>query len=348
MVVQIDQNEFNKKLQKKLFLILVITGCIANMIGFLSNAFLFGMSFPTIVCAICEIVIILCGIVGIGLGKQKFAETIMVLVLALFEFPFLFYVYGANMGVYLILGIVALAIYIPRPYHVPSIIGTIMLDTAVILLSYYVPCTLEKMTEVNQFATMLCSYVIVSIATAVILCMLIHQYVEQREQLFIISKKWEYAANRDALTGVYNRRYLIDTLNDWMNTEDKHFLAVLIDIDDFKKINDTYGHVYGDMVLEELSNIMKSEIKGKGIVARYGGEEFMLLFENADIELVKNSLEAIKEGLIAYSRSSRNITITFSAGIEEYHAEKKIDELFHGADTKLYMAKNSGKNKIVY
>lgn len=346
--MQKNESEMNMRLQKKLFWVMVVTGCSANMAGFLSNALFFGMSLPTIGCGFCEIVMIICGVAGIRYGKQKSASAAMVLVLSLIEFPFLFYVYGANMGVYLILGVIGLAVYFPRPYHVAAIIVNILLDAAVIILWYIYPSTLEIMDKKNQLQTMLCSYLIVAVAAAVILCNLIGQYVEQHRNILKISRELEYAAHRDALTGVYNRGYLIDTLKQWMNQENKHFLAVLIDIDNFKKVNDTYGHVYGDEVLIELARLMKQEISGKGIAARYGGEEFMLLFETADRQQAMESLQKIKTGLGEFSMKTRQIVITFSGGMEEYQTEGRIDELFRNTDKKLYQAKHAGKNQVVF
>lgn len=346
--VQIDEDELNTKLQKKLLWILVLTGCVANMVGFLSNAVLFGMSLPTIVCGTCEIVVILCGVTGIGMGKQKVATAVMLLMFTLVEFPFLFYVYGANMGVYLVLGIVALAVYFPRPYHVLAIVVAILVDVTVILLFYFYPGSIEEMTIESQIGTMICSYVIVVTATAVMLCALIYQYTLQREQIVTISRKLEYAANRDALTGVYNRRYLIHTLNQWMSTEDKQFLVVLVDIDNFKEINDTYGHVYGDEVLVELARLMEENIGEKGIAARYGGEEFMALFEETDRERAVEIMNRINRGLGRYSMKTRKITITFSGGLVEYKTDGRLDELFRNADRKLYEAKNRGKNQVIF
>lgn len=345
---KIDENRLNAKMRKRLLWLLVFTGCTANMVGFLSNAVMFGMSLPTIVCGGCEVIVIACGVAGIGLGKQKAATMIIVMVLAWFEFPFLFYVYGASMGVYLIMGIVALAIYFPRPYEVLAIIATIILDIIIIILSYFYPSTMEEMTRESQFGTMLCSYSIVAIAAAVMLCTLIRQYVLQRKQIVDISKELEYAANRDALTGVYNRRYLMNTLKKWMSAEHSHFLVALIDVDNFKKINDNYGHVYGDEVLVELARLMKQGIQGKGIVARYGGEEFMLLFEKADATQAVEVLEQIKTDLEEYGMRTRQIKITFSGGVEEYQTDSRIDELFRKADKKLYQAKNNGKNQVVF
>ena len=344
--VQIKKVELNTKLNKRLFWKLVLTGCIANTVGFLSNAVLFGMTLPTIVCGMCVIMIVLCGEVGIRFGKQRTAAAVMVLMFSIIEFPYLFYVYGANMGVYLVLGIVALAIFFPRPYHASAIVVTILIDVAVIIVSFLYLNTME-MDRASQLGTILCSYVIVAVSVASMLCNLISEYVLQRKHLMKASGDLEYAANRDGLTGVYNRRYLIHTLKEWMSTEDKHFLVALIAVDDFKNINDTYGHVYGDEVLIELARLMKQEICGKGIAARYGGEEFMLLFENPDRQTALDTLGRIKKGLGAYSMKTRQITITFSGGMEEYRTEEKIDELFRSTDQKLYEAKNGGKNRIV-
>ena len=344
---RINEDELNAKLQKRLLWVLVLTGCIANLVGFLSNVVLFGMSLPTVVCGVCEIIMVICGMSGIGLGRQKSAAAFMVSMLAFIEFPFLFYVYGANMGVYLVLGIVALSVYFPRPYHVPAIIVAVSVDVTVIILSHFYPSTIEEVNGDSQLATMLCSYIIVAIAVAIILRNLIGQYMLQRKYILMVSQKLEYTAHRDALTGVYNRGYLIDTLNQWMNMENKHFLAVLIDIDNFKNVNDTYGHVYGDEVLIELARLMKQEIHGKGIAARYGGEEFMILFEEPDRQQALEILERIKKGLGEYSMKTKQITITFSGGMEEYRIEGRIDEIFHNADKKLYQAKSAGKNRVI-
>lgn len=345
---QINEDEINAKLQIKLFWAMVITGCVANMVGFLSNLALFGLSIPTVVCGACEIMIIVCGGIGIRLQKTKSAATVMVLVLALVEFPFLFYAYGATMGVYLVLGIIGLAVYFPRPYHVPAIIITIVLDIVVVALSYFHSGAIKEMSIENQAGTMLCSYIIVAAAVAVIICNLINQYALQQQHIVSVSQELEYAAHRDALTGVYNRRYLINTLNEWMNKENHHFMAVLIDIDDFKKINDTYGHLYGDEILVELARLMEEGIEGKGIVARYGGEEFMFLFEKPDRQMAFETLERIKDGIGEYSRKTKQITVTFSGGVAEYWTDARIDELFRNADRKLYQAKSNGKNQVIF
>ena len=98
----------------------------------------------------------------------------------------------------------------------------------------------------------------------------------------------------------------------------------------------------------ELARIMKERVEGKGIAARYGGEEFMLLFEEADHTAAMEIMNQMKAELREYSMRTRQIAITFSAGVEEYRTEERIDVLFHNADQKLYQAKNSGKNRMIF
>ena len=345
--MQIDENELNNKLQRKLFHTLVFTGCVANLVGFLSNMALFGLSLPTVVCGSCVLIIVICSVIGIRYQYMKIAQIIMVLALVLVEFPFLFYVYGSSMGVYLVLGIIAVAVYFPRPYHIPALVVTILLDMAVILFSYIYPSTIETLSEVSRVQTMICSYFIVAVAAATMLCDFISQYALQNQKIVAISQELEYTANRDALTGIYNRRYLIGTIQDWMSKEHNHFFAVLIDVDDFKKLNDNYGHLYGDEILVEIARLMKEQMKDKGIVARYGGEEFMLLFECADRQTVLETMGQIRMGIAEYSMKTKQIRVTFSGGMEEYWTDAKIDMILRTVDQKLYQAKNNGKDQII-
>ena len=91
-----------------------------------------------------------------------------------------------------------------------------------------------------------------------------------------------------------------------------------MDVDEFKAVNDTYGHGYGDDVLREAGRLMLEEMMGKGIAARFGGEEFMLVFEQDDRDQVLNSFRNIQEGLRRYSQNTRQTDITISGGMERY------------------------------
>lgn len=179
--------ELSQKIEKDLFVLLVTTACIANMVGFLSNAFLFGMSIPTIVCGICEGIALICGVIGLVLKKRRTATILIVLIMSMFEFPFLFYVYGSGMGVYLILGIVALAVYFPKPYKIPMIIVNVLESIFVITLWNFYPIPVEPINEADLFGSVLFSYVIVAVTLAVIICRLIYQYELQHRHMVEIT-----------------------------------------------------------------------------------------------------------------------------------------------------------------
>ncbi len=156
---------------------------------------------------------------------------------------------------------------------------------------------------------------------------------------------------KDALTGLFNRRYgekkLLEIQRDKVE-KNVDFCIAIGDVDHFKRVNDTYGHECGDLVLAEVANIMKKAMYGEGFAARWGGEEFLLVFkdgneENAICKLAA-ILDEIKEKEIVYNEQIVRITMTF--GISRGNTDD-IDSLICCADKKLYHGKNNGRNQIV-
>lgn len=223
-----------------------------------------------------------------------------------------------------------------------------LLEYLVIMMSSFErPSVWRNMDEAGKIGTTLGSFVIVGVSVFAMIFELLRSYEEQRKQLLSLSEDLNFAANHDPLTRLYNRRYLVNQVNEWMCKPGKNFWIVLMDVDDFKAVNDTYGHGYGDDVLREAGRLMLEEMQGKGIAARFGGEEFMLVFEQDDREQVLHSFRNIQEGLRRYSQNTRQTDITISGGMERYEADKQLDLLFTSVDRKLYTAKNNGKNRIV-
>lgn len=154
----------------------------------------------------------------------------------------------------------------------------------------------------------------------------------------------------DELTGLYNRRFILKEMQKLSNSEDgseKPASVVMIDIDDFKKVNDTYGHLAGDLVLKGLADIILASTRHYDFAGRYGGEEFLIILPGATL---KNATMVVKRILDRFSSTQFDgidFNITFSAGIVEAipgnHLQK---DLFHIADEKMYEAKKSGKNCI--
>lgn len=160
----------------------------------------------------------------------------------------------------------------------------------------------------------------------------------------------ERLANTDSLTGAFNRRYLEDfTLNylKIVKRENRNLSLLIIDLDDFKDINDNYGHYKGDELLVEFVKLIKMSVRDNDLVVRYGGDEFIVLLPDATKESAIYVAQKIKTNIYEYSE--KNDAFTVSIGISNYQAgDVKIDDIIKRADEALYEAKNSGKDKIVY
>ena len=155
-------------------------------------------------------------------------------------------------------------------------------------------------------------------------------------------------AQRDPLTKLYNREATEKLVNDEilsLRPGEKGVLLYL-DIDDFKRINDTKGHVYGDKVLFEVAAILDGSIRDSDLAGRYGGEEFMVIFSDADAQKAAGIAERIRAS-IEKKFIGEDLKITVSGGIKQYQGEELTD-LIKAADENLYKAKRAGKNQIVF
>jgi diguanylate cyclase (GGDEF)-like protein len=152
----------------------------------------------------------------------------------------------------------------------------------------------------------------------------------------------------DGLTKLYNHRMIMEHLQNAIDQTEKNkkiFSIIILDIDDFKKINDTRGHLFGDKVLTRISSIIRNSIEKTDIAGRYGGEEFLIIFTEDDIEQALKYAEKIRKSIEECCIDGAKVTI--SGGIQGYDGSNK-DNLIRSADKKLYDAKKSGKNRIIY
>lgn len=159
-------------------------------------------------------------------------------------------------------------------------------------------------------------------------------------------KKLYKRSSKDALTGLRNRRYFYKKLACEMERLKRTKLSLslaIIDVDDFKSINDTYGHGEGDRVLTELSNIFKSHIRVIDTIARWGGEEFAIILPDTDIESAKVLAERIRN-VVESSNSCYKITVCI--GVTCATDKMDVDKFVASADKALYKAKKM-KNKVV-
>jgi len=165
-------------------------------------------------------------------------------------------------------------------------------------------------------------------------------------------EKFQDMAYKDTLTGIYNRRFFFEQVSILVEQAKRSHTPVcmvMYDIDDFKKVNDTYGHDTGDVVIKDFANVIVSSIRKSDIPARLGGEEFAVCLYNTDIENGFKVADKIRQNFENSTYTLNGITIkcTCSGGIYQLTEEDDIDSAIKKADEALYVAKRTTKNRVV-
>jgi len=164
------------------------------------------------------------------------------------------------------------------------------------------------------------------------------------------TKELELLSITDGLTEIYNKRYLMDALD--TNIEDAQkfdmpFSIILFDLDFFKSVNDTYGHMEGDVTLKSVSSFLSRKIHKTDIFGRYGGEEFMIIMPNKRLDEAYGLADSYREEISKLLIGTQEIKLTISGGVAAYQIGDTAKELIERADKNLYKAKDSGRNKVI-
>lgn len=160
-------------------------------------------------------------------------------------------------------------------------------------------------------------------------------------------------ANRDSLTGLYNKGYILDQLKYHIalaRRSDRAMAFLMIDIDHFKTINDTYGHLCGDAMLKDLAEILQKRSRAVNIVGRYGGEEFAVIGPISDFKSAQFMAERLRRAVEkqVFNYEDNTIGMTISVGVSIWSKSiQEGDEMIRLADDALYTAKRSGRNRVV-
>lgn len=177
------------------------------------------------------------------------------------------------------------------------------------------------------------------------------EIIGSQNLLTLKNRNLEHIAGVDPLTGLLNRRYMEEYLEEAMDQAKQkgtRFSLIMGDIDNFKKINDTYGHDCGDQALVHVAQIMKQCVRDNDAVCRWGGEEFLILIQgNMEIAAAigERIRTMIEEQIVVYHEVPVPFTITF--GVSTYVPGYRMETLIHIADERLYSGKQNGKNQVV-
>jgi len=198
--------------------------------------------------------------------------------------------------------------------------------------------------------------IIIGIAVFVAVIFYRRYMLLQKENRLLKEKEEElrHLATTDFLTQLYNRRYCIETgekLFQLAKRKNRPMSVILFDIDDFKDVNDTYGHKVGDAVLVSLGIKLSRNSRISDIVCRFGGEEFLILLPDTSTKealLIAEKLRTLITDIKIKTSSDAYVNVTVSMGIAsiDFMKDWSIEDIIKRADNALYIAKNSGKNKV--
>lgn len=186
-------------------------------------------------------------------------------------------------------------------------------------------------------------------------------YYENKDDYYVISltditklkeksNLLEYQASHDKLTGLYNRNKFDEIFSKEIKRAKRYnndLSLILFDIDDFKNVNDTYGHQMGDEVLKELAKLLTNNVREPDICVRWGGEEFLILLPQTNLQGAISVAEKLRITISKEPLTSLKLPITTSFGVVQMNENDDEFSLISKCDKLLYSAKNSGKNKVV-
>ena len=174
------------------------------------------------------------------------------------------------------------------------------------------------------------------------------------KELMEANQKLEVLSVTDSLSGLYNHRYFYDIvqkeMSRWNRTGITDSVVVLMDIDNFKGLNDSLGHLAGDFAIRHVASLLKDSIRESDYAFRYGGDEFIVLFSDTCMDGAKEAADKLLEVVAAalVPLESSKVRITLSGGAAALSEANDVNELMNIADMRLYKSKKSGRNRITY
>ncbi len=252
-------------------------------------------------------------------------------------------------------------------YVVVMLFGSFRLNTAgflrvslVILVSYFIDILLLKnyrpqSIHVNAELIQLCMLAFILLIISVIggqISALRQKLAASKKELARSVELISEIAIRDELTGLYNRRYLLELLEleiKRSSRDGSSFCLALLDIDHFKKVNDTYGHPVGDEVLRAVSASMNVTLRKTGFCGRYGGEEFLIVLTKTTPDGAASAMERLRCTIeeLQFDGDCCDLMVTASVGLAKHEQGEPIETTISRADAALYQAKKSGRNRVV-
>ncbi|MBO4396360.1 MAG: GGDEF domain-containing protein [Eubacterium sp.] len=356
MIKQFREMMMKRPLESRVFMIVLAVGTLISLLSAIFTIFENIGTGATLSTLICVVLLLLIIVLAFVFKHEEICHVLLCLILNLVLLPVAFFFCGGIKSGMLFYYFTSLYIVIPTiPKRITRMIVYLISATALLasieIAYHWLPDWVAPMTGTAWHLDVIVSFILNAFGMYLIASLTVEAYQNEHNRNEQLVAQLEQLAVHDELTGLYNRRELFRVLEEDVmraSADDLHCLFIF-DVDDFKKANDTYGHVFGDKVLREVARCLGDSMRGIDdgeIAARYGGEEFVCVFHDEDFDTSYARAEKIRqevEKLRFYDNPDFRVTISGGVdrcnGMRPRYALRQVDDL-------LYLAKSTGKNQI--
>lgn len=334
-----------------------IAGILANTFGIVST---FSIELPflcKLISVISEVLMLVLTFIAFYYHKTSVISVIMTVLIGNVVFPVMFVTEGGlNGGIafYFMLPSICIAFSIRRPLNILIVFLSLVEYSILIYISYNYPSFIIPIPKDAILSDVISGCICVFLFLFIFTTQYAIQCKRDRQRIDKLSQMYCHQANTDELTELFNRRYFKELFlkhlsdNEENNLDDSRIFLAMFDIDNFKKINDTYGHPFGDKVLKQFAEILFEESSNGSISCRYGGEEFLIMIKGLSFNYAYAKVESIlNKTRTRISCGTEKKPVTVSAGFVFCEKNSDYAEILKSVDEKLYEAKKTGKNRIV-
>lgn len=348
----------NKSLEEKLSVLFIIIGMILSFSAILVTI-LYSQPWWHFVIHLSIALLTL----GVPLYSDNLEKNILVMlvIVGTLYFPFIYFMNAGNNGpgpIYFLLIIAYYAFYLQQKQLVITLTFFVVYYLSIITIGQFYPSLVVAYTDdSSKYIDLMVAIASVSLVIAIIANTTFRNYQKERRITEGLLKRLEEQNDmltelsiKDQLTDVYNRRYLNQIITKELERYKEHsspFHVMMIDLDWFKKVNDNFGHLFGDEVLRKVAQQINKATRDYDIIARYGGEEFCVIVSHLNPENCVTIAERIRLH-VENLELRNNVKITVSIGVTSNCDEDTAKTLVKRADDLMYFAKANGKNCVEY
>lgn len=342
----------------RIHMIFFLESCVLSFISFTANFFLGAGFWGIVVQGIYNCIAIVVILLPTNMRMRIFKPLLIFIV-----FLYLPYMYFPTAGYkgtsmfFAILGIFMLCVIFKGKTRIFLVTLNTLMYLVFALLQYRFPGLITPFAnETAQLLDLIVAAILCFIGMAILTTYFSKTHQQQLHSIESLlrtlehnNKALEEMNNLDSLTGAYSRRYVTDYLKGELASNrltSTNLCLLLMDLDSFKSINDTYGHNFGDQVLIRFTTAVKQQLRKYDVFSRYGGEEFLAVLNHVDIDEAFLIAERIREA-VAQITFENGLKLSVSIGLVQSRADEEIDALIGRSDTCLYAAKKEGRNKVV-